>query len=323
MKLLLLLAVLTTTALPKPFFWSYFGFGGKTDASTRVLLTGGEDESDHFSSSEVYPGGCSPPPLPGPRAAHVTFTTVGSSPVVATCGGQDDGGSLLSSCLVLQGGEWRTGVMSDLPESRLYAATASTAAGTFLLGGLSSSQASTSAFLAADSIAWEEGPALPQDMRNPCAAQISPTSFLLLHGKTILEFDSSVAGPTSEAGWRPAGTWPDLLTDRKLWPGCAVVGHTLYIAGGWDGSTLRTTETLDLDTRTISPGPSMASPRRSFHLVTLPGPRLIAIGGRDDDWNSLASVEELEEGAWVEAAALEGGRKTYGAVAMPEGLVCT
>ena len=33
MKLLLLLAVLTTTALPKPFFWSYFGFGGKTDAS--------------------------------------------------------------------------------------------------------------------------------------------------------------------------------------------------------------------------------------------------------------------------------------------------
>ena len=33
MKLLLLLAALTTTALPKPFFWSYFGFGGKTDAA--------------------------------------------------------------------------------------------------------------------------------------------------------------------------------------------------------------------------------------------------------------------------------------------------
>ncbi len=103
--------------------------------------------------------------------------------------------------------------MSDLPEPRDYAATASTAAGTFLLGGDSSSQASTSAFLAADSMAWEEGPALPQDMDyGPCAAQISPTSFLLLYGKTILEFDSSLDGPRSSAGWRPAGTWPDLLT---------------------------------------------------------------------------------------------------------------
>ena len=79
----------------------------------------------------------------------MTFTTVGTSPVVATCGGWD-GGSFLSSCLVLQGGEWRTGVMSDLPEPRAYAATASTAAGTFLLGGDSSS---TLAFLAADSMA--------------------------------------------------------------------------------------------------------------------------------------------------------------------------
>ena len=102
-----------------------------------------------------------------------------------------------------------------------------------------------------------------------------------------------------------------------------MVGRTLYIAGGYSGSTLQTTETLDLDTRTISYGPSMASPRYYFHLVTLPGPRLLAIGGMDDGYNSLASVEELEEGAWVEAAALEGGREDYGAVAVPEGLVCT
>ena len=213
--------------------------------------------------------------------------------------------------------------MSDLPEPRYSAATASTAAGTFLLGGLPISQGSTSAFLAMDSMAWEEGPALPQAMVAPCAARISPTSLLLLYGKTLLEFDSSVGGPTSQAGWRPAGTWPDLLTDRNLWPGCAVVGRTLYIAGGYSRPTfLQTTETLDLDTRTISPGPSMASPRRWFHLVTLPGPRLLAIGGRDRS-NTLASVEELEEGAWVEAAALEGRRDTYGAVAVPEGLVCT
>ena len=155
----------------------------------------------------------------------------------------------------------------------------------------------------------------------PCAAQISPTSILLLHGKTILEFDSSLEGPRSSAGWRPAGTWPDLLTSR-MWPGCAVVGRTLYIAGGRGGSTLQTTETLDLDTRTISPGPSMARPRYFFQLVTLPGPRLLAIGGINDNYTAQASVEELVEGAWVEAAALEGGRGQYGAVAVPEGLLC-
>ena len=213
--------------------------------------------------------------------------------------------------------------MSDLPEPRDSAATASTAAGTFLLGGFPSSLASTSAFLPMDSLAWEEGPRLPQAMSRPCAARISPTSLLLLYGKTILEFDSSVGGPTSQAGWRPAGTWPDLLTDREESPGCAVVGRTLYIAGGYSRSTfLQTTETLDLTTRTISPGPSMATRRAYFHLVTLPGPRLLAIGGASST-TSLASVEELEEGAWVEAAALEAGREAYGAVAVPEGLVCT
>ena len=51
--------------------------------------------------------------------------------------------------------------------------------------------------------------------------------------------------------------------------------------------------------------------KKEVYLATLPGPR------------TLASVEELEEEAWVEAAALEGGRSSYGAVAVPEGLVCT
>merc|ERR1719509_304038 len=281
---------------------------------TLVLLTGGWDGSTtYLSSTELYPGGCSPPALPEPRSWHITFLTPGSSPVVATCGGHIYGNRPpVASCLVLQGGQWRTGFMSDLPEARIYAATVSTEAGTFLLGGSPTTR--SSAFLPADSMAWEEGPALPQAMQNgPCATQISPTSFLILYGKTILEFDSSVAGPTSTAGWRPAGTWPRLLTNRREWPGCAVVGRTLIIAGGRDGyrsggTYHRTTETLDLDSRTISFGPSMASPRYGFHLVAVPGPRV--------------SVEELVDGAWVEAASLEARRSGYGAVAVPEGLVC-
>ena len=38
---------------------------------------------------------------------------------------------------------------------------------------------------------------------------------------------------------------------------------------------------------------------------------------------NLASVEELVDRAWVEAATLEARRFNYGAVAVPEGLACT
>ena len=211
--------------------------------------------------------------------------------------------------------------LQALPQPRAYAATASTDAGTYILGGIGSgpsSLASTSAFLPADSMAWEEGPDLPQDMNYPCAAGITPISFLLLHGKNILEFDSS------EATWRPAGTWPDLLTYRSFWPGCAVLGRTLIIAGGYhhqSATPQQSTEALNLDTRVISYGPSMATPRLFFHLVAIHGPRLLAIGGSSSVTN-LASVEELVDGAWVEAVPLEAGRGAYGALAVPEGLAC-
>ena len=110
-----------------------------------------------------------------------------------------------------------------------------------------------------------------------------------------------------------------------------MVGRTLVIAGGVDGfSTLRTTESLNLDTKAISYGPSMATPRTYFHLVAIHGPRLLAIGGSyaliggsyAGSWTIHASVEELVDGAWVEAAPLEARSSSYGAVAVPEGLAC-
>ena len=66
--------------------------------------------------------------------------------------------------------------MSDLPHPRYYAATASTSAGTYLLGGYRTP--STSAFLAAGTMDWKEGPRLPLAMYEPCAARITATSFL-------------------------------------------------------------------------------------------------------------------------------------------------
>merc|ERR1719431_468032 len=224
----------------------------------------------------------------------------------------DDRGRTLSSCLVLQEGAWAPGVMSDLPHPRYYAATATTSAGTYLLGGYPGSQ--TSAFLAADAMDWKEGPRLPLAMSYPCAARITATSFLVLYDKTVREYDSS------EEVWRPEGAWPDLLTSRTWWPGCSVFGRLLVIAGGHDGSSaLQTTEIIDLDSRSVSPGPSMASPRRLFHLVAITGPRLFALGGSSGS-TVLASVEELVNGTWVGADPLETGRGSYGAVVVPESL---
>ena len=235
---------------------------------------------------------------------------------MASCGGGDDSRRALSSCLVLQEGAWAPGVMSDLPQPRYNAATASTSAGTYLLGG-PGHLARTSAFLAAGTMDWKEGPRLPLAMNSPCAAGITATSFLVLHGKTVREFDSS------EEVWRPEGAWPDLLTSRTDWPGCSVFGRLLVIAGGRDGSsTLQTTEIIDLDSRSVSPGPSMASPRRRFHLVAITGPRLFALGGRSSGFTYLASVEELVNGSWVPAAPLETRRSYYGAAAVPKAVVC-
>ena len=258
----------------------------------------------------------------------MTFITAGSSPVVATCGGWNDQ-TILSSCHVLRSSQslWTTGEMGDLPAPRFYAAVATLeGVGTYLLGGSELVMAlRTSVFLAAESMAWEEGPILPKDMDWPCAAKITSTSFLLLYGNTIVEYDTSLGG------WRPAGTWPDLLTFRRGL-GCTVMGRTLVIAGGLGG--LKTTETLQLDTKTIAYGPSMATPRWAFHLATiLPGPRVLAVGGEDygeyygdfywTSGNVMDSVEELVDGTWMEAAPMETRRSIYGAVVIPKGLVCT
>ena len=83
------------------------------------------------------------------------------------------------------------------------------------------------------------------------------------------------------------------------------------------------TEILDLDTRTITYGPSMTSPRQAFHLVLVPPGRLFALGGFTYSGDTfLDSVEELVAGAWVEVAALEASKADFGAVAVPEGLGC-
>ena len=82
---------------------------------------------------------------------------------------------------------------------------------------------------------WEEGPDLPIAMDYGCAVSISSTTFLIISKRDVREFDAAFdAGkPTSDSNWMDSATWPQLQTERWYHPGCAVIGKTLVIAGGF------------------------------------------------------------------------------------------
>ena len=161
-----------------------------------LLLTGGWDGNyNRLSSTEVFPmtSGCSPPSLPGKRYRHTTFLTAGDQPVIATCGGEDGDGNLLSSCLVLDArfGQWEENRMGPLLQKRdQHTAVTLEGWAVFLIGG----GGSLTELLSAGSTTWQQGPKIPFEMRNgPCAVAISATSFLVFYGKEIREFDASFA----------------------------------------------------------------------------------------------------------------------------------
>ena len=94
----------------------------------------------------------------------------------------------------------------------------------------------------------------------------SSTSSLTVFKKNIHEFGASIAGPTSDEGWRESTWWPTLKTSRWGQPGCARIGSKVIITGGSNGRKLRSTEILDLASRTLSIGGDMAWPRIHFKL---------------------------------------------------------
>ena len=115
---------------------------------------------------------------------------------------------------------------------------------------------------------------------------------------------------------------------RTSWPGCAVVGNKFIVAGGEDknGNSLKSTEIIDLLTRSIIAGAGMEKPRGWFHLLSISG-TLHALGGLsyyDGNENYLAGVEEFveETGTWKPATSLSGARSKYGGVAVNLDLIC-
>ena len=214
-----------------------------------------------------------------------------------------------------------------MPRKRSAVATL-TSVGVFIIGGTGANNVRTSDFLAAGQMQWQEGPALPVNMRSgPCAITITPTSFITILGTNIREFDAAIAGPTSIAGWREAGRWPRLETSRNSWPGCVKLGRKVIIAGGYySGKNFRSTEVLDLDSREITAGGDMATPRRWLHLATIRRgglERVVALAGRGESTQVNTVEEWVEESAtWKAANSLSQAKSSFGTVAIPVELIC-
>ena len=304
-----------------------------TTQESVILITGGS----YGSGVEVYPSspGCSLPPLPTWRYGHQTFVTSDSSPMVATCGGII-GPSQTDTCLVLDliNQRWDESRMGNLTTPRWYGAVAALKdIGVFHLGGNRPDSRATSDFLPVGSLQWQQGPALPISMSVFCTAPITPSSFLTIHKNKIFEFDTSIAGPTSNEGWQE---WQGLKTRSSSYTTCAKIGNKVIIAGGYHNrESLRSTEILDITTRTLSSAGEMASTRLSHALVAIRSSgqrKLFALGGLGHIGNFTPgqsatlfdTVEEWveETSTWKEAESLSRAMRFFGAVALPKESVC-
>ena len=289
-----------------------------------------------LSSTETYPpiSGCFLPTLPATRGLHVSFMTAGVNPMLATCGGNDK--DWLSSCLVLNAtaGRWEEKVMGPLLRTRGNHAVATLKnVGVYIIGG-EGIPSGTTEFLASGTLEWQQGPTIPFKAYRPCAVSISSSSFIVVYGSEVREFDASIAGPISRQGWGNENKWPKLKTRRIYWPGCALVGQKVIIAGGYSrGNSYATTEILDLTTKTIVNGVEMALPRRLFHIHTVKyrnSTKIFALGGKGGDIGdtrdnkSLKIVEEWnpETEMWRRVQDLSVERYSYGIVAAPVKMIC-
>jgi hypothetical protein len=307
-----------------------------TAEETVILITGGYSSSfDRLSSTEIYPTDCSLPTLPSARLGHSTFATTGPSSKIVTCGGETTQG-LTASCLVLdvENQLWEGTVVGDLTQPRSLAAPVTIEnVGTYLIGGDSSGMRSlrslrwTSDFLAAGSTEWAEGPALPVDMHSGCVVRISQLSFLIIYGNDILEYQVDTLNPTSSSGWQSASKFPQLQTSRYYQPGCSKIGDQVVIAGGFGSGYLRSTEVLNLTTRTIVYAGDMNSARAGFHMatITMNGQEtLLAFGGHSGP-SAQNSVEQFNtnNNTWTLApAGMEEARFYFSTVIVPGEVVC-
>ena len=252
---------------------------------------------------------------------------------MAVCGGIDENFNNIASCLVLdkQTGTWDGSRLGSLPQPRVdHTAVTLKNIGNYLIGGSGHDNSKrTTDYLAPGSQDWVSGPQLPVEMYS-CSVVISERSFLVIHDLDIREYQVDIENPISDDGWQEATKWPQLQTARNSRPGCARVAGKVVIAGGSLGTltTLRSTEIVDLETRTIQYAGDLNTARRYFHILSITtrgSEKTFALGGGGDSYYSwLDSIEELDTDTltWnTTLAKLAEEKGLFGAVALPRSLV--
>ena len=200
-----------------------------------------------------------------------------------------------------------------------------------MFGGYTRNDGRATDYLAPGSQDWISGPKLPVGMANgPCSVVISETSFLVIHGRDIREYQVDIENPTSNDGWQEATKWPQPKTSRYQF-GCAKIAKKVVIAGGWPGypgsTTHRSTEIVDIERRTIQYAGDLNTARRLFHTLSITtggSEKIFALGGRDGS-SYLDSIEELDPDklTWnTTRTKLAEKRDSFAAVALPRSLVC-
>ena len=275
---------------------------------------GGKDPSDKSISSTEVIGldSCSVPDLPEERHNHGSFMTEWGS--LAVCGGWWAGKPWSSDCLVLNttSKQWERGILGAvLGEDVLGVITMDV--GTYMIHQL------TSSLLPSGERDWITGPNAKEEVQ--CATGISTSSFLTFSGRSVRQFDSSIAGPSSDEGWTADGEWPNLQVERYGRPGCATLGALSIVAGGQDelGQLLKSVEIIFLNSKTLEKAEDMLKPRNHFNLLVL-GKTLLALGGSNEIsvemWGGVG-------GPWKETSmSLENSRSDFSALASSD-LVCS
>ena len=293
-----------------------------------ILLTGGIADADSnygLSSVEVLgQPSCFVPPLPSPRAAHVTIPTIDN--LLLTCGGLLDldvnfDEHVDLSCVMLDPGSSSWVPHSTLDVPRFGFSAISLEEGVFLLGGTYPSTSNTSSFLPTGATEWQVGPNIPEGEHQDfsCGVAISDHQFLFTFGlyattTKVLEYD------TKTSVWIK---W-DMLPKGRWGSSCLRVGDNVLIAGG----QIADTAILHIPTRTWRNGGLMTTIRRFFGLQSL-NDKVLAFGGMatyNDSYVALTSAEEWEPEQEVWAASdikLETPRAVFGAVSGMSSDLCT
>ena len=311
MPLYLLLGLLTTSAAREDsvvlITGGYSGFPDHNDYGDGLLL----------SSVETLGDSCPVPSLPLVLTGHATVLT--QDGLVLTCGGLDGEEEYNLSCFVLDPATATWLPHSTLDSPRTFSPTVSPPSGVFLLGD-DYEFSESSSFLATGSTRWVPGPPLLSPKEDACAISISATQFLVIGGypdtRKVEEYDTTTGEWTS---------WPELTAGRS-YHSCSLIGDTVVIAGGTsDNEPILSTTLLDISSQRQRPGGDMTSARAYFQIVNHED-KLLAIGGQEQDFTGLKTVEEWNptEEVWTPRGDLDMTifRAGFGAVSAPRSAVC-